>query len=123
MLISALGLAADKPNRKKPPETNPDGVENIEGAIVEFAAVDSGTGRTVGFRFRSVEGVLYDLGSPARLIGTAETGNKGHLRITFNNNSPLPGTYKFMRQRKGHWNGDYQVGATKWALRLAVVDR
>ena len=122
VLVCLTGFAADKTKRKKDRETNPDGVDNIDGAIVEFVAVDTNTGRTVGFRFRSQNGALYDLNARPKLIGVADTGRKRHLKLTFNADSPLPGTYLFERYEKVKWSGQYTVGVTKWALSLAVVD-
>jgi hypothetical protein len=123
ILHCAAGFAADKLKRKKQLETNADGVENIDGGIIQFAAVEANTGRTVAFRFRAKDGVLYDLNSPPKLIGLADTGRKRHLKLTFNNDSPLPGTYKFERHEKVKWSGEYTVGVSKWALSLAIVDR
>lgn len=123
VLVCATGLAAEKTKRKKELATNPDGVDNIDGEIVEFAAVDTNTGRTVGFRFRSQGGALYNLDARPKLIGTADTGRKRHLKLTFNADSPLPGTYLFERHEKVKWSGQYTVGVTKWALSLAIVDQ
>jgi len=122
--IPGLALAA-KPKKKpvddRPSVENPDGEDNIVGAVWELASVHPTTGEKRGFRFRADEGILYD--GLGEVIGNTRLKKKNISVLTFNEMSPMPGVYTVKLRRVGHWSGAQNVDDVKWTLTLTCIDR
>ena len=69
-----------KPLDEKATVDNPDGEDNIVGAVWEFVSVHPTTGEKRGFRFRAAEGILYN--GLEEVIGTTRLKKKKQSVIT-----------------------------------------
>lgn len=123
--VPASAALAAKPKKKPLDERatveNPDGDDNIDGAVWEFAFTHPVTAEKRHFRFRAANGIFYD--GLDQVIGTTRIKKKGVSVLTFNDKSSMPGVYTMKRRRVGYWSGEQKVDDVKWSLSLTCVDR
>jgi len=67
--------------------------------------------------------VLYDV-EKGDVIGKVEKTGKTRSKVTFNQNSPFPGTFPIQRVRVSHWTGEMKTkDGEDWIVKITCLDR
>jgi hypothetical protein len=119
-LVFPINVFGNQKPKRKP--KNPDGKNDVVGAVWKVVATNAATQEEKTFGFRAKDGILYN--GENETVGVIKPIKQGESLITLKAPSELAGELKITMQKFGQWSGLLKTkDGQEWRCRLLVKDR